>query len=91
MAADGLYTENVFPRMKVTWGTHTNQRFHVESTGCFRCHDDRTSRRRREARRRSGRTASSAAYAPGGGVSSVAEGVPLPERCAAAGRGAGRR
>ena len=35
-----LYRENVFPRMKVTWGTYTNQLFHVNDTGCFRCHDD---------------------------------------------------
>lgn len=38
--AQRLYRENVFPRMKVTWGTYTNQLFHVDDTGCFRCHDD---------------------------------------------------
>jgi hypothetical protein len=35
-----LYRENVFPRMNVTWGTYTNQLFHVDDTGCFRCHTD---------------------------------------------------
>jgi nitrate/TMAO reductase-like tetraheme cytochrome c subunit len=39
-AAQRLYRENVFPRMKITWGTYTNQLFHVDDTGCFRCHDD---------------------------------------------------
>ena len=38
--AQRLYSENVFPRMKITWGTYTNQLFHVDDTGCFRCHDD---------------------------------------------------
>jgi nitrate/TMAO reductase-like tetraheme cytochrome c subunit len=38
--AQRLYRENVFPRMKITWGTYTNQLFHVNDTGCFRCHDD---------------------------------------------------
>ena len=35
-----LYRENVFPRMKITWGTYTNNLFHINDTGCFRCHDD---------------------------------------------------
>ena len=34
-----LYTENVFPSMKVTWGTHPNNIGHIEYPGCFRCHD----------------------------------------------------
>ena len=38
--AERLYRENLFPRMKITWGTYTNQLFHVDDTGCFRCHDD---------------------------------------------------
>lgn len=38
--AQRLYRENVFPRMKVTWGTYTNQLFHINDTGCFRCHTD---------------------------------------------------
>lgn len=38
--AQRLYRENVFPQMKITWGTYTNQLFHVDNSGCFRCHDD---------------------------------------------------
>jgi len=34
-----LYSENVFPFMKVTWGTHPNHIGHQEYPGCFRCHD----------------------------------------------------
>lgn len=34
-----LYNENVFPSMKVTWGTHPNHIGHQEYPGCFRCHD----------------------------------------------------
>ena len=40
LVAQRLYRENVFPNMKVTWGTYTNQLFHVNDTGCFRCHTD---------------------------------------------------
>jgi len=39
-AALRLYRANVFPEMKITWGTYSNQLFHVEDGGCFRCHDD---------------------------------------------------
>jgi NapC/NirT cytochrome c family protein len=35
-----IYRANVFPSMKVTWGSYTNQLGHVTSTGCFRCHDE---------------------------------------------------
>jgi len=34
-----LYTQNVFPFMKVTWGTHPNNIGHMSYPGCFRCHD----------------------------------------------------
>ena len=34
-----LYDQNVFPDMKVTWGTHPNHIGHMEYPGCFRCHD----------------------------------------------------
>lgn len=34
-----LYSQNVFPYMKVTWGTHPNHIGHQEYPGCFRCHD----------------------------------------------------
>jgi nitrate/TMAO reductase-like tetraheme cytochrome c subunit len=35
-----LYRANVFPEMKVTWGTHVVQNSHINSPGCFRCHSD---------------------------------------------------
>jgi len=36
------YKENVFPAMKVDWGTYVNHLGHGEDfdIGCFRCHDD---------------------------------------------------
>jgi nitrate/TMAO reductase-like tetraheme cytochrome c subunit len=34
-----LYCQNVFPSMKVTWGTHPNNIGHMDYPGCFRCHD----------------------------------------------------
>lgn len=35
-----IYRANVFPSMKVGWGTYSNQLGHITSNGCFRCHDD---------------------------------------------------
>ena len=36
-----LYRSNVFPAMKVSWGTYRSQLGHSDATpGCFRCHDD---------------------------------------------------
>jgi hypothetical protein len=34
-----IYLRNVFPDMRVTWGTHPNNIGHNDSPGCFRCHD----------------------------------------------------
>lgn len=34
-----IYGVNVFPFMKVTWGTHPNNLDHNAYPGCFRCHD----------------------------------------------------
>jgi hypothetical protein len=34
-----IYSRNVFPDMKVTWGTHPNNIGHIAYPGCFRCHD----------------------------------------------------
>ena len=34
-----IYLRNVFPEMGVTWGTHPNNLGHMNSLGCFRCHD----------------------------------------------------
>jgi nitrate/TMAO reductase-like tetraheme cytochrome c subunit len=40
-ALSTIYSQNVFPFMKVTWGTHPNNLGHTEvlTGGCFRCHD----------------------------------------------------
>ncbi len=35
-----IYARNVFPKMKVTWGTYPNHIGHERSPGCFRCHDE---------------------------------------------------
>ncbi len=34
-----IYDRNVFPDMKVTWGTYPNNIGHMAFPGCFRCHD----------------------------------------------------
>jgi NapC/NirT cytochrome c family protein len=39
-AVDGIYRANVFPSMKIGWGTYPNHIGHENSPGCFRCHDD---------------------------------------------------
>ena len=38
--AQAVYGRNVFPSMKVGFGTYVNNLGHVDSSGCFRCHDD---------------------------------------------------
>jgi len=35
-----IYQRNVFPDLKVTWGTYPNNLGHGDNPGCFRCHDD---------------------------------------------------
>jgi hypothetical protein len=39
-ALQEVYRRNVFPTMKVSWGSYPDNRGHLTSTGCFRCHDD---------------------------------------------------
>ena len=34
------YRGNVFPDLKVTWGTYPNNLGHADDPGCFRCHDE---------------------------------------------------
>lgn len=34
-----IYMRNIFPAMKLTWGSHPFNLGHEESPGCFRCHD----------------------------------------------------
>jgi nitrate/TMAO reductase-like tetraheme cytochrome c subunit len=40
-ALGDIYSWNVFPQMKVTWGTYPNHLGHQDSPGCFRCHDNK--------------------------------------------------
>jgi len=35
-----LYHRNVFPAMKIGWGTYPQHLGHTDSPGCFRCHGD---------------------------------------------------
>ena len=35
-----IYNHNVFPDLKVTWGTFVNNLGHTDFPGCFRCHDE---------------------------------------------------
>lgn len=35
-----IYKRNVFPEMKVGWGTYPNNVGHEDFVGCFRCHDE---------------------------------------------------
>jgi len=39
-ATQEVWASNVFPAMKVTWGTYPSQLGHIDAPGCFRCHDD---------------------------------------------------
>ena len=35
-----VYRRNVFPTMKVTFGSYLDNKGHTTSNGCFRCHDE---------------------------------------------------
>lgn len=35
-----VWARNVFPGMNVKWGTYPNHISHIDTPGCFRCHDD---------------------------------------------------
>jgi hypothetical protein len=39
-ATTGIYRRNVFPEMRVQFGTYPNNIGHMDFPGCFRCHDD---------------------------------------------------
>jgi hypothetical protein len=39
-AATNVYRRSVFPEMNVGFGTYLNNIGHIDSPGCFRCHDD---------------------------------------------------
>jgi hypothetical protein len=38
-AVQNIYARNVFPEMKITWGSYLNNLGHMDFPGCFRCHD----------------------------------------------------
>jgi len=38
-AVQSIYAQNIFPEMKITWGTYPNNLGHTDYPGCFRCHD----------------------------------------------------
>lgn len=38
-AVKAIYLQNVFPEMKISWGTYPNNLGHMDFPGCFRCHD----------------------------------------------------
>lgn len=40
IGAQQAYVENVFPRMKIEWGTYVSFTCHKNNDGCFRCHND---------------------------------------------------
>jgi hypothetical protein len=39
LEAQAIYDRNVFPHMRVTWGTYPDNIGHDRFPGCFRCHD----------------------------------------------------
>lgn len=39
-AVQAIFARNVFPKMKVAWGTYPDNISHIDFPGCFRCHDD---------------------------------------------------
>jgi len=39
LALAAIWSRNVFPDLKVDWGTYPNNLGHEDSPGCFRCHD----------------------------------------------------
>jgi len=39
-ATQDVWSRNVFPAMNVTWGTYPSHIGHIDTPGCFRCHDD---------------------------------------------------
>jgi hypothetical protein len=42
VALASIYNRNVFPDLKVAWGTYPNNLGHTDFPGCYRCHDERT-------------------------------------------------
>jgi hypothetical protein len=42
VALSAIYGRNVFPDLRVTWGTYPSNLGHMDFPGCFRCHDEIT-------------------------------------------------
>jgi nitrate/TMAO reductase-like tetraheme cytochrome c subunit len=40
LGVQDVWARNVFPSMNVKWGTYPNHIGHLDTPGCFRCHDD---------------------------------------------------
>jgi len=38
-AVEGIYARNFFPEMNTDWSSHPDNIGHLDSQGCFRCHD----------------------------------------------------
>lgn len=38
--SQAIYRTNIFPSMKIGWGTYPDRVGHTTSQGCFRCHDE---------------------------------------------------
>jgi hypothetical protein len=38
-AVTAIFSRNIFPQMKIQWGTYPNNLGHEQAPGCFRCHD----------------------------------------------------
>lgn len=41
LAVQEAYSRNIFPAMKVKWSEYPNHLGHLETDGCYRCHNDR--------------------------------------------------
>lgn len=41
---NAVFSRNVFPEMNVQWGIYPNNVGHTDFDGCFRCHDERSSK-----------------------------------------------
>ena len=48
-ALQGIYNVTVFSDQKVDWTTHPNNLGHIDSPGCFRCHDGKHLNSKQEA------------------------------------------
>jgi hypothetical protein len=40
LALGTIYSDNVWPTMKIGWGTYPSFLGHMQANGCFRCHDE---------------------------------------------------